>query len=189
MHVSCAVVGEHRWRALVTDLVRTATRLERLTGRRCVTLDVGGGGYPEDLNDTVDWLRSHMASVAHQELPELNRILIEPGRALVQDWMAVMTTVLEVRCRAGRIEAVIDTSISDLPEAAHFPHRMLRLCPSGWHPISSPGADRVLGSTCMEADILVDRVLLPVDLAVGDTLLVLDAGAYDRSMAYDFARG
>jgi diaminopimelate decarboxylase len=41
----------------------------------------------------------------------------------------------------------------------------------------------------MEDDVLSDGIQVPEDIAVGDRLLFLDAGAYDRSMAYDFGKG
>lgn len=189
LHVSRAVIGERRWRSLVSELVQTASRLERLAGRTCVALDFGGGGYPDDLIDTVRWLRAEVGPTAHRELPNLELLFIEPGRALVQDWMAVTTTVLEVRHREGRTEIVVDASIACLSEAGHFPHRILRRGPTEWASIPSPGSDRVLGPTCMEADVLAEGIQLPADIAEGDALLVLDAGAYDRSMAYDFAKG
>jgi diaminopimelate decarboxylase len=41
----------------------------------------------------------------------------------------------------------------------------------------------------METDRLADGIALPSDLEIGEVLAILDAGAYDASMAYRFARG
>ena len=48
---------------------------------------------------------------------------------------------------------------------------------------------RLLGRICMEDDVLSSGLDLPENLAVGDRLVVCDAGAYERSMSYAFGRG
>jgi diaminopimelate decarboxylase len=41
----------------------------------------------------------------------------------------------------------------------------------------------------MEDDVLSDGIGVAEDIAIGDRLLFLDAGAYDRSMSYEFGKG
>jgi diaminopimelate decarboxylase len=188
-HVPSAVVGRRAWRGLAGAMVDIASQLEALTGRSCLALDTGGGWYPEDFAEDVAWIAGEFADHARDRLRRLERLVLEPGRALVQDAVAVLTTVLEVRRRTNISEAVVDTSLAELSEATHFPHRALYRRSGRWSPVASPGADRVLGRTCMEADVLLSWIRLPPQLAAGDRILILDAGGYDRSMAYDFAQG
>jgi len=49
------------------------------------------------------------------------------------------------------------------------------------------GDGEILGRICMENDRLRGMVDLPTRLMEGDLIAFLDAGAYDESMAYDFA--
>jgi diaminopimelate decarboxylase len=41
----------------------------------------------------------------------------------------------------------------------------------------------------MEHDVIAANVELPATARKGDLLVVCDAGAYDRSMSYEFGRG
>jgi diaminopimelate decarboxylase len=115
---------------------------------------------------------------------------VEPGKAMAQPTMALVTTVLEVRRRPdGGSEAVVDAAISDLPMAPYYPHRVYgRGAGGGWRVLVG-GEDRLLGRICMETDILATDVALPDGLEPGDRLVIGDAGAYDASMAYNFGRG
>ena len=49
------------------------------------------------------------------------------------------------------------------------------------------GKDAILGSICMEFDLLAVSVKVPADAKVGDHLLIAYTGSYDATMAYDFA--
>ena len=115
-------------------------------------------------------------------------MLIEPGRALTQATVGVVTSVLDVRRRDGKLdEVVVDTCIAELPLASAYPHRVFLL--DGRRPVPvARGPVRVLGRICMEDDVLSSGLDLPDDLAVGDRLVVCDAGAYERIMSYGFGR-
>jgi diaminopimelate decarboxylase len=41
----------------------------------------------------------------------------------------------------------------------------------------------------MEDDILCDGLDVPESVEIGDLIIIADAGAYERSMSYDFGRG
>ena len=47
----------------------------------------------------------------------------------------------------------------------------------------------MIGRLCMEDDVLRTGIAVPDDLRSGSRVLIADAGAYDRSMAYRFGRG
>jgi diaminopimelate decarboxylase len=127
---------------------------------------------------------------ARNALPALAAFVIEPGKAMAQPSMALVTTVLEVRRgRDGASEAVVDAAISDLPMAPFYPHRIYgRAARGAWSALAG-GRDRLVGRICMESDILASDVALPADVEAGDRLVIADAGAYDASMAYNFGRG
>jgi hypothetical protein len=114
---------------------------------------------------------------------------VEPGKAIAQPTMALVTTVLEVRRTCDVMEAVVNAAISDLPMAPFYPHRVyLRSADGRWESLGGRG-DRLLGRICMETDILASDFALPASPCAGDRLVIGDAGAYDASMAYNFGRG
>ncbi len=51
------------------------------------------------------------------------------------------------------------------------------------------GKTKILGRICMESDILSKGLNIPADVQLGDLVIFGDAGAYERSMSYDFGRG
>ena len=125
-----------------------------------------------------------------QGLKHVERVIIEPGRAMTQDSMALVTTVVDVR-RNGNMarEIVVDTCIAELPLIGVYPHRFF-LQKDGQKPVKiRNGKTRVLGRICMEDDIISSGLDLPTDIAIGDRLIIGDAGAYERSMSYEFGRG
>jgi diaminopimelate decarboxylase len=189
-HFASDVLGPARWREVYDGVVHWVAAIEQGIGRPVRCLDVGGGWFPDDFDRALlPWLPELM-DTAHRMLPQLADFVIEPGKAMAQPSMALVTTVLEVRHgRDGASEAVVDAAISDLPMAPFYPHRVYGRAGRGEWSALAGGGDRLVGRICMETDILASDVALPDGLAAGDRLVITDAGAYDASMAYNFGRG
>jgi diaminopimelate decarboxylase len=174
------------WRDVAGDVLDRAAALERLTGRRVVAFDVGGGWKPEELDASFEpdmrWLVDRILTA----LPYCTTLAFEPGQSLCTPTEALLTEVLEVRARGPRRDAVVDVGYSDWPEMNAYPHGLF-VWRDGWEPVGH-GPDRLLGRTCLEYDV-VEGMRFPVDLAPGDRLLITDAGSYDHAMAFNFARG
>ena len=189
-HFASDVLGPARWREVFDGVLHWVAAIEQGVGRPVRCLDVGGGWFPDDFDRALlPWLPELMET-AHRMLPELTDFVIEPGKAMAQPSMALVTTVLEVRHgRDGASEAVVDAAISDLPMAAFYPHRVYGRAGRGEWSALAGGRDRLIGRICMESDILASDVALPDGVAPGDRLVIADAGAYDASMAYNFGRG
>lgn len=187
MHARRSDYGAASWRDLCDDLLQRAVRLEREAGASIVALDVGGGWQPHEFDREFPadgrWLRARLRAT----LPSVRTLLIEPGQAIATPVESLVTTVLEVRRRPGRIEAVIDLGYGDWPSLHAYPHEFALARGNDWLPIGR-GGDRLAGSTCLEYDI-VDGLRLPNDIAPGDTLVVRNTGSYDRSMSFSFGRG
>jgi diaminopimelate decarboxylase len=113
------------------------------------------------------------------------RIFLEPGRALTSDAQMLLCRVVEVREGGGRQPswAVLDAGIN-VAEAVR----------SEWHQLvplrARPGGPlrtyRVAGPSCSLGDLLYPSWQLP-ELAPGDGLAILDAGAYFVPYSTDFS--
>ena len=174
------------------EAARTALRVAGAAGIRTPVLDAGGGlpvryradvpplqEYAAALDAAVD------AAVAAGDVDGV-RLLLEPGRALVAEAGVLRAGVLRVSRRpgidhrrwvyldVGRYQGLAETE----NEAIDYPVRA-----PGRH---GPPAPVVLaGPTCDGDDVLYRRrpYALPADLAAGDVVDLLMAGAYTASYA------
>lgn len=189
-HIPRSVVGEKQWWQVYTSILKWSQAIETVSDKPIECLDLGGGWFPDDLGPQVQSLIESAVAEAEQCLHHVRSLIVEPGRALAQPSMALISRVLDVRRTRGRIaDVVVDASIAELPESRHYPHRIGLFEPNlaTWQPVSR-GKARILGRLCMEDDVLAMDVDMPEGLRVGDMLAVFDAGAYDRSMSYEFGR-
>lgn len=108
---------------------------------------------------------------------------IEPGRFIVADAGALLTTVVDIKQTAKNIFVGIDTGFSHLIRPALYGsyHHIFNLS----NPRGSLRSVSVVGNICESADIFARGRKLP-RARVGDLLLIADAGAYGYSMASDY---
>jgi len=175
------------WRDVAGDVLRRACALERATGRRVVAFDVGGGWTPEQFDAGFEADMGWMVERIIASLPACAQLFFEPGQAVCTPTEALLTEVTEVRRRGARQEVIVDLGYSDWPQMHEYRHRMFVWRAERWEPVGH-GPDRCGGRTCLEYDLL-EGLQFPADVAVGDRILVVDAGSYDHSMAFEFARG
>ncbi len=189
LHISSSMIGVRRWQHMFKSLLLWAGSLERLSGTKIHGVDLGGGWFPDDFFEI--FLKDLPASVSQIRgmLPNVTEISIEPGKALVQSAVCVVARVINVRESEYYTDIIVDASIADLPQVQIFPHRVLLKTSDGELKNARNGNWRITGRLCMEVDILVNGISFDVIPRVGDWIVFLDAGAYDRSMAYDFGKG
>ena len=184
-HWSSSEAGHATWFDTVETTLDWGRCLEDLTSRSIRCLDLGGGWSPDDFDAVFLPRLPELLERCMAQLPGLELVLLEPGRALAQPLAVVETSVLELRERNGVREAVVDASLAEVPRAGVYPHRILSHAGDEWRHWGR-GPDRVLGRLCMEDDVLRVGVAIPDELRAGGRVLLADAGAYDRSMAYSF---
>jgi diaminopimelate decarboxylase len=110
VHIASMVFGVGHWRDVVESAIAWAASLEAATGKPVEVFDVGGGYHPDDLAHIPF---SDLADFVAARLPGLREVLVEPGRALTQGTQGVVTSVLDVRRRDGKLdEVVVDTCIA-----------------------------------------------------------------------------
>jgi diaminopimelate decarboxylase len=102
------------------------------------------------------------------------RVFIEPGRALTGDAQMLLASVLTLKEDARRTFAILDAGINLAESCRSEYHQLL----SATH--SDRGADRlytVVGPICTPGDTLYWAAQMPA-LTPGDSVLIMDAGAY-----------
>jgi diaminopimelate decarboxylase len=190
-HMASSSVGVGHWWHLFEAILRWCSSIEALTGKLIEILDIGGGWFPEDFLKNSAGNFKKAIGLIPEFLPNVRRIISEPGKALAQPTMAVAMRILEIRNSENSIrEAVVDGSIAELPMHFFYPHRILYKDSNGGALLPlGRGKTKLLGRLCMEHDIVASNVGLPENAQVDDILVFCDAGAYDRSMSYVFGRG
>lgn len=188
-HMASSMVGVKTWRYLAENFITAVQVLTGHIGPRPATISFGGGWHPDDWAAFLRKDFQNLLEACRRHLPTVQRIILEPGKALSQRSMCLLTRVLEVRRSRWRTEMVVDGSIAELPDVRSHPHRIVSRTSAGKVGLWGPGNDRILGRLCMEFDILADAIRIPRHIRDGDLVAFLDAGAYDASMAYNFSRG
>ncbi len=190
LHLASSRLGVRRWGHLVETLLHWAKTLEELTGVPIRFVDLGGGWFPDDFDEIFLEELPALVEMITELLPHVTEVGLEPGKALVQPATCMVSRVINEQESETETNIIVDASIADLPQAQYFPHRvMMRDGSSGqWLPARN-GDWRVMGRLCMENDILADDIDFEQKPKVGDIIVFLDSGAYDRSMAYDFGKG
>lgn len=172
--------------------METAARVFHACAREGLDLELlnVGGGFPAQYRTPIpaiaDYANAISGALAKYFGGAVPRLLVEPGRYLVGDAGMLRSEVLLVARKsrharrrwvyldAGRYNGLAET-------AGERIHYRLRTSHEG-----SPCESVVLaGPTCDSTDVIYDRAdyRLPLDLAIGDPVDFLSAGAYTASYA------
>lgn len=114
------------------------------------------------------------------------RILIEPGRAMTGDAQFLLARVVETKRSDDKTYAILDAGINLAESARNEYHQLL--------PVNRYGEPRsetytIVGPICTPGDTLYPAVRLP-ELRIGDSVAIMDAGAYfvPFSTSFSFPR-
>jgi diaminopimelate decarboxylase len=190
-HVAADACGPSRWFELIEEAIVWVRAFTISVGRAPKLLDVGGGWHHEDFHEillpSLRYLQDHVRSA----LPSVEAIILEPGKAVSTMTASMLCEITEVRTTSTPrgLQVVIDAAVADLPMAPLYAYAVTLYREGTAIGCLTGGTARVLGRSCMEADLLADRVSFPVPPRVGDRLLFSGAGGYNASMAYHFGRG
>jgi diaminopimelate decarboxylase len=137
-----------------------------------------GGGFP-----AAPAVAEHAAAVAGALRAGGfgGRLLLEPGRALVADAVALACTVVAVKTlEDGSACAVVDAGTDLLPGALWAWPRLTALAPRG-----GDTPTLVAGPLCLNIDVVAPAAELG-ELAPGDVLIAHDVGAYQQVQSTQF---
>ena len=148
-------------------------------------IDFGGGlgiNYNGDTPPEADALWAQLLAKLDARGYGQRQIMIEPGRSLVGNAGVCLTEVLYLKPGEQKNFCIVDAAMNDLPRPAMYQafHQIVPVSPrSGEGELYD-----VVGPVCESGDwIGRDRQL---QVASGDTLAVLSAGAYCMSMASNY---
>jgi len=180
-HIGSQLTETEPFVAALERILALADQLER-EGIPVSHLDVGGGlgiRYRDETPPpTADYARAVCAALGARP----QRLLMEPGRALVGNGGLLLTRVEYLKHGEEKNFAVVDAAMNDLIRPALY---------DAWHEIlpvverhAPMGVYDVVGPVCETGDFLGHGRRLRV--APGDLLAVLSAGAYGMSMSSNY---
>jgi diaminopimelate decarboxylase len=185
--------GLHFYRGTGTNATQAFTQVfDRVIGLGqqlpdWADLDFGGGfGHPYRHGGVAfDW--SEFGQVITARLNQLSppvELVIEPGRAAIAGCAILLTTVVSVKWQGDKQIAGVDTTVANLSvPSVHGGYReIVALAPS---PSPQTYPTDVCGNTTYSRDYLGRNCQLP-KLAPGNTLAILDVGAYGYAMSSHF---
>jgi len=175
--------------AAVDRMMAMAGRVEK-EGFRLEFLDFGGGFGPryEKNQKTFPLARyaSHIAQSIIGSGLRIEAVVIEPGKFLVADAGVLLLRVEYLKESYGQLFACVNAgTFNSVPRPAIYPqakHHIVNCrCVYGgrMRPLT------VAGNLCETGDVFAREIPMPLPQR-GDTLAVLHAGAYCRSMASHF---
>jgi diaminopimelate decarboxylase len=170
-------------------LERVSTLIQQLQkdGISLTYIDAGGGLGIEYLNQPFDpesalrdYARQVIGATQHLGL----HLLLEPGRFLVAQAGALLTTVLNVKKNGEKTFVITDAAMNDLIRPALYQahHQIL--------PVRQPSSSAaqpvdIVGPVCESGDFFARDRALPATRP-GDLLAILDAGAYGLSLSSNY---
>lgn len=188
MHIGSLFLSPHNYLAAIERLLEIAEGFEELK-----LIDFGGGlGVPyrhteEDRFPMDEFAKEFDAVLSEWEDRTGNKkvkFLIEPGRYPVAECSTLLGTVHSIKETFGTVFVGTDLGFNVLirPELYGAYHEVI-VCSS----VESRDLVEVsvCGNICESGDLVAEARMLP-DVALDDTLAVLDAGAYGFSMSSNY---
>lgn len=188
-HLASSSIGRSHWQREFEAVCMCAQALESAANIKFSFIDIGGGFDYSTINEYAD--HAYMAiRIARRWLNHSNKLIIEPGKFLVQQSYCLLARVISVDEETSGRDVVVSAAISDIPDIWTSPHEIWvrRQNDNYWKSVSR-GNDRILGRVCMENDIISTNAALPSNICRGDYVAILGVGAYDHSMSYSFGSG
>jgi len=192
MHIGSGILDVEPYVLAVDKLLSIAKRVHDELGIQFEFIDIGGGFgvpyQPEDQEFDFAAFASKVVTPFKGKVAEYGLgkpfLCVEPGRYLVCDACALLTTVNTVKVTPSKKFVGVDAGFNTLVRPTMY---------GSYHPVLVANklglADKetydVVGPICESGDALAkDRALPPVE--EGDLLAVLNAGAYGFSMSSQY---
>ncbi len=183
MHLGSQLSDTEPFRQGIGHLLELARLLGSEGAHPIAVIDIGGGLGIRYANETpMDPLRFAEA-VVPLLAPSGYTVYLEPGRFLVGSAGVLLTQVLYRKHSGGKEFVVVDAGMNDLVRPSHYQayHEIVALDERERPTVRAD----VVGPVCETGDFLALDRALP-DVAAGEHLAVLGAGAYGFVMASNY---
>jgi diaminopimelate decarboxylase len=195
VHLGTDLDDAAAYRTTIEALVPLLQRCEKRHGVRWEQLDLGGGFpnrhryvrgrggmTPEQVFPAFADAAVKPLTAALRRLQSRPRLVLEPGRAVVEHPVFLLSTVVAAkRLPGGAKAAVLDAGVHLLPTAYYT---ALDVAPAETAPLSVEEVT-LFGPLCMQVDCLATGLRLP-PLRRGTHLVVKNCGAYADSQSMQF---
>lgn len=192
MHIGSGILDAEPYVSAVEKLLSIAKRVHKEVGIDFEFIDIGGGFgvpyKPEDKELDLTEFSNKVVNLFKNKVKDYGLgkpfLFVEPGRYLVCDASILLTTVNTVKVTPSRKFVGVDAGFNTLVRPTMY---------GSYHPIlvanKLTAADKetydVAGPVCESGDLLAKDRKLP-EIAEGDLLAVLNAGAYGFSMSSQY---
>jgi diaminopimelate decarboxylase len=196
MHAGTFITDTSLYERVIEALIELGLRVEAELGARIESLDTGGGYASvntlhtqlmrgEATSPTFAQYAAAIAGPLSRRVSQFKsppRLLLEPGRAVVEPCMSLVASVAGVKTfAAGGRGVILDVGVNVLPTAYWYQHDMEVISDEA-RPME---VYNVLGGLCMNIDVLRMNARLPA-MRVGDLVLIRNVGAYNISQSMQF---
>jgi diaminopimelate decarboxylase len=197
-HVGTFVLDVRAYAAQVKIMCEFLTSVERETDCHILTLDIGGGFAslnslhgtylpPEQVVPGIDEYAEAITTALSQALrgrrvDEMPTLILETGRAVVDDAEVLVTSVVGTkRLAGGRRSVILDAGVNLLFTGFWYNHDF-----KPTRRLTGVTEETVLyGPLCMNIDCVRHAIKLP-PLSPGDRLVVSPVGAYNNTQWLQF---
>jgi diaminopimelate decarboxylase len=194
-HIGTFIPNPEAYRLAALALARFACLLENELGIKITTIDLGGG-FASHNTLQAQYLPGEEASPSFAEYVEaiasgleegiagreLPRLVLETGRALVDDAGVLISTVMGNKRLVDKRRAVIlDAGVNILPTAWWYRHDIQ----PAQEVFGTAEPTVFLGPLCMNIDVVRDRIMFQ-PLRVGDRVVIRHVGAYNVTQWMQF---
>lgn len=186
VHIGSQIMNVEPFMASMQRVSEFAQQLKR-DGHDVRYVDAGGGlgiSYSDDADFDFSARAARYAQALLTGLGGLGvHLLLEPGRTIVAPAGALLTRVLYVKKNGGKRFIVTDAAMNDLirPSLYKAHHEIVPIIQHD----SASGVFDVVGPVCETGDFFARDRELP-EVAPGELLALLDAGAYGMALASNY---
>ncbi|HEX6616924.1 MAG TPA: diaminopimelate decarboxylase [Gemmatimonadales bacterium] len=183
MHLGSQLSDTEPFRQGIVRLLELAGRLQAESLPPIRVLDIGGGLAIRYAGEQPMDPERFAEAVVPLLAPTGYTVYVEPGRFLVGSAGVLLTEVLYRKHSGGKEFVVVDAGMNDLVRPSHYQayHEIVELEALDHARVRAD----VVGPVCETGDFLALDRMVP-DVAAGDRLAVLGAGAYGFVMASNY---
>ncbi len=195
-HVGTQIGGTAQYETSIDSMVELATSIYKRFGLKTEIIDIGGGfavkevvpysqtdWSPPSFEDYSKTICSRLKCTFADNLKELPLLILEPGRAIVYSAMLLITKVVVVKQVAGVTWVLTDAGFNLIPDAEFNKQRVVPV-------VLRKGKTQkvnIAGPLCAYEDVIrYDLNMAPIQ--EGDLLAILDTGAYNVSLSWQFIK-